>query len=152
MIERDFNYINGNTAVQPKREIERKVERREKERRLEDYKRKKLKKEKIKKAKNLKIFFSVVQMAVLAFTLGSIIITRDSKVYSLKSTMKSINKDIKEMTEENEAMKIDLLKNSSLRNVEKNAKSKTKMIEAKEAKKVEVDLSKNYLGDLINNK
>ncbi|WP_297634157.1 cell division protein FtsL [uncultured Clostridium sp.] len=148
MIEREFNYINGNTAVQPKRKIERK----EKKRSIEDYRKKKIYRERLKRERNLKRVLGVVQTAVLVFALGSITIMKESKIYALKGNIKSLNSEMKLLSEENEAMKVDLLKNSSLKKIEENAKSKAKMIEGKEAKRIEADLSNNYLGDLINNR
>ena len=44
-----------------------------------------------------------------------------------------------------------ILKNSSLKNIESNAKSKLGMIAPVDAEKVDVDLSKNYLEGAENN-
>ena len=94
----------------------------------------------------------MIQIAMVVLVLGSITIYRDGKVYSLKSDLKNVNKEIKILDAENEAIRVDLLKNSSLKNIENNAKNKIKMLENSEAKKIEIDLSTNHLGDLMNNK
>ena len=72
-------------------------------------------------------------------------------MYSLQSQIGGLNDEIKTVNAENEALKVDLLKNSSLKNIEANAKSKLGMITPVDAEKVDVDLSKNYLEGAENN-
>lgn len=146
MVKREFDYINGSTAVKPERKIQRK------ERNYEEYRKAKIRRQKLKKKEKSKKFRNMIQIAMVVLVLGSITIYRDGKVYSLKSDLKNVNKEIKILDAENEAIRVDLLKNSSLKNIENNAKNKIKMLENSEAKKIEIDLSTNHLGDLMNNK
>ena len=146
MVKREFDYINGSTAVKPERKIQRK------ERNYEEYRKAKIRRQKLKKQEKSKKFRSMIQIAMVVLVLGSITIYRDGKVYSLKSDLKNVNKEIKILDAENEAIRVYLLKNSSLKNIENNAKNKIKMLENSEAKKIEIDLSTNHLGDLMNNK
>ncbi|MGV3025523.1 hypothetical protein ACED96_07350 [Clostridium thermobutyricum] len=146
MVKREFDYINGSTAVKPERKIQRK------ERNYEEYRKAKIRRQKLKKQEKSKKFRNMIQIAMVVLVLGSITIYRDGKVYSLKSDLKNVNKEIKILDAENEAIRVDLLKNSSLKNIENNAKNKIKMLENSEAKKIEIDLSTNHLGDLMNNK
>jgi cell division protein FtsL len=146
MVKREFDYINGSTAVKPERKIQRK------ERNYEEYRKAKIRRQKLKKQEKLRKFRNMIQIAIVVLVLGSITIYRDGKVYSLKSDLKNVNKEIKILDAENEAIRVDLLKNSSLKNIENNAKNKIKMLENSEAKKIEIDLSTNHLGDLMNNK
>ena len=146
MVKREFDYINGSTAVKPERKIQRK------ERNYEEYRKAKIRRQKLKKQEKSKKFRNMIQIAMVVLVLGSITIYRDGKVYSLKSDLKNVNKEIKILDAENEAIRVDLLKNSSLKNIENNAKNKIKMLEYSEAKKIEIDLSTNHLGDLMNNK
>lgn len=146
MVKREFDYINGSTAVKPERKIQRK------ERNYEEYRKAKIRRQKLKKQEKSKKIRNMIQIAMVVLVLGSITIYRDGKVYSLKSDLKNVNKEIKILDAENEAIRVDLLKNSSLKNIENNAKNKIKMLENSEAKKIEIDLSTNHLGDLMNNK
>lgn len=146
MVKREFDYINGSTAVKPERKIQRK------ERNYEEYRKAKIRRQKLKKKEKSKKFRNMIQIAMVVLVLGSITIYRDGKVYLLKSDLKNVNKEIKILDAENEAIRVDLLKNSSLKNIENNAKNKIKMLENSEAKKIEIDLSTNHLGDLMNNK
>ena len=146
MVKREFDYINGSTAVKPERKNQRK------ERNYEEYRKAKIRRQKLKKQEKSKKFRNMIQIAMVVLVLGSITIYRDGKVYSLKSDLKNVNKEIKILDAENEAIRVDLLKNSSLKNIENNAKNKIKMLENSEAKKIEIDLSTNHLGDLMNNK
>lgn len=147
MIKREFEYINGSTAVKPKRKVEKK-----RDDRYEEYRKAKIRSQKRKKEKLFQKYIAVGQIAVAVLVVGSVVLHRDGLVYGLKQDLKAVNTDIKVLKDENEAMRVDLLKNSSLKNIEANAMKKVKMIEGSEAERVSVDLSKNYLGDLLNEK
>ncbi|MGL5416904.1 MAG: septum formation initiator family protein [Clostridium sp.] len=148
MIEREFKYINGNTAVKP----ERKVKRNEKELNYEKYLKAKLKREALRKKEKAKKGLAIIQVAMVTLGLGLITIYRNAEIYSMQKGMGEVKKEINILNSENEAIKVELLKNSSLKRIEENAKKKVNMIEASEGTKVNIDLTTNHLGELMNNK
>ena len=143
MIVKEVDYIRENTANVP----QRKYNDIKKDKSLEDSKKRKNKllKEKKKKTRN-----GALQIALVIFVLGVLTIWRDTKVYNLQTQIGTLNNEIKTINSENEALKVDLLKNSSLKNIESSAKKKLGMISPVDAKKVNVDLSKNYLSGIEN--
>lgn len=143
MIVKEVDYIRGNTANAP----QRKYDDIRKDKSIEDAKKRKNKllKEKKKKTRN-----AALQIALVIFVLGVLTIWRDTKVYNLQTQIGTLNNEIKVVNSENEALKVDLLKNSSLKNIESSAKKKLGMIAPVDAQKVNVDLSKDYLAGLEN--
>ena len=143
VIVKEVDYIRENTANVP----QRKYNDIKKDKSLEDSKKRKNKllKEKKKKTRN-----GALQIALVIFVLGVLTIWRDTKVYNLQTQIGTLNNEIKTINSENEALKVDLLKNSSLKNIESSAKKKLGMISPVDAKKVNVDLSKNYLSGIEN--
>lgn len=143
MIVKEVDYIRGNTANAP----QRKYDDIKKDKSLEDAKKRKNKllKEKKKKTRN-----GALQIALVIFVLGVLTIWRDTKVYNLQTQIGTLNNEIKVVNSENEALKVDLLKNSSLKNIESSAQKKLGMIAPVDAQKVNVDLSKDYLAGLEN--
>ncbi|MDQ0149301.1 cell division protein FtsL [Eubacterium multiforme] len=143
MIVKEVDYIRGNTANAP----QRKYDDIKKDKSIEDAKKRKNKllKEKKKKTRN-----GALQIALVIFVLGVLTIWRDTKVYNLQTQIGTLNNEIKVVNSENEALKVDLLKNSSLKNIESSAQKKLGMIAPVDAQKVNVDLSKDYLAGLEN--
>ncbi|MGL4873643.1 MAG: hypothetical protein ACRC30_03215 [Clostridium sp.] len=148
MIEREYKYINGNTAVKP----ERKIREKEKDLNYEKYLKAKLRRELLKKKEKTRRGLAIIQVAVVTLALGLIIIHRSAGIYSAQKNVGEIKKEIGILNGENEAIKVELLKNSSLKRIEENAKKKVNMVEAKKGTKVNVDLTTNHLGELMNNK
>lgn len=84
------------------------------------------KEEKSKKIKKIKK--SVYQIVLLILVVGGITISRDVKVYKTQQQLDSLNKEINSVITENEALKVQILKASSLDKIEETAKNKLKMI------------------------
>lgn len=144
MLVEEYDYVQGNTAVNPQRKYNN-TKKTKKNINIDKNKKKKLiRQEKIRKRN------AALQIALVIFVLGVITIWRDSKVYRLQTEVGTINSDIKKVTSDNEALKVELLKHASLKNIESNAKNKLKMISTVDAKKVNIDLSKDYLSGLGN--
>ncbi|MEG1004218.1 cell division protein FtsL [Clostridium sp.] len=141
MIVEEFNYVKGNTAVKP----ERKYDDIKRDKRYKDLEKAKKRRNKLAKAQKKKNKSAALQIALVIFVLGVGTIWRDTKVYNLQSQIGGLNDQIKTVSSENEALKVDLLKNSSLKSIESSAKNKLGMITPVDAEKVDVDLSKNYL-------
>lgn len=146
MIVKEFDYIKGNTAVQPKRSSEpdrkkyedlQKAKKERKRRKLEDERRKRK---------------GVRQIALAIFVLGVITIARDTKVYSMQKSLADINREIKVINDENEALRVELLKVASLDNIKTNSESRLDMEVATKDQMIHLDLSENYFEDLENDK
>ena len=93
-----------------------------------DKKKKKIEQQRRKKQKDKKIKKSVYQIVLLILVVGGITISRDVKVYKTQQQLDSLNKEINSVITENEALKVQILKASSLDKIEETAKNKLKMI------------------------
>ena len=144
MIVKEYEYIRGNTATQPRRSSEpdrkryeelQKAKRERKRRKLEEERRKR------KGAR---------QIAAAIAILGVITIARDTKVYSMQSDLAKLNSEIKSVDDENEALRVELLKVASLDNIKTNAEEKLGMVVATKDEMLQMDLAGNYFEDLEN--
>ena len=122
MQERQFGYIRGNTAVVPERKP--RISRNNKNKNS-ILRKKNKEKAIIASRKNDRKYMFLVVAAI--FTLGSVTIAGDTKVYNMQRQVTQLNSSIKTMKEENEALKVNLLKYSSLSNIEGNASTKLGM-------------------------
>jgi len=154
MVVKEFDYVNGNTAVKPQRKSserdrkkyeELKRSKKNRNRRLQD------------ERKNRRS--AMLQIAVAILIVGTVIISRDSKVYSIQNEVSKIKSEINNVTAENEALDVDLLKFSSLDNIKTNAEEKLGMVTSTKACLVAIDMDGNYFQELndketeiINNK
>lgn len=143
MLEKRYNYINGSTVQKPLRREPSIDEKRREEQ-------EKLKRDKIKrqKAKNVQIRWSIIQVASVFLVLGLATIIRDGQVYKMQNNLSKLGKEIKVVSAENEALKVSLLKVSSLSSIEKDATSKLGMKIAEKQDVIYVDTSKDFLGSL----
>ena len=122
MIVKEFDY-NGSSALKPQRK-EQTITSKE----TYDKKKKKIEQQRRKKQKDKKIRKSVYQIVLLILVVGGITISRDVKVYKTQQQLDSLNKEINSVITENEALKVQILKASSLDKIEDIAKNKLKMI------------------------
>ena len=122
MIVKEFDY-NGSSALKPQRK-EQTIPSKENY----DKKKKKIEQQRRKKQKDKKIKKSVYQIVLLILVVGGITISRDVKVYKTQQQLDSLNKEINSVITENEALKVQILKASSLDKIEDIAKNKLKMI------------------------
>lgn len=146
MARREYDYIKGSTALAPERK--RKVQKPDKKYK-QIQRRKKLQSKNIllknKRKNDRKYIFTV---AIIILGLGFITISSDSKVYNMQKSVTDLNTEIKQTEEANEALKVKLLKFSSLNNIEQNAGTKLSMIVPKKEETVKIDFSENYFKDL----
>ena len=146
MIVNEYEYIKGNTVTKPRRSSEpdrkryeelQKSKRERNKRKLEEQKRKRK---------------GIRQIAIAILVIGIIIITRDNKVYSMQGEVAGLNSQIKQIDDENEALRVELLKVASLDNIKTNAENKLEMVIATKDQMLQMDLSENYFDDLENDK
>jgi len=146
MARREYDYIKGSTALAPERK--RKVQKPDKKYK-QIQRRKKLQSKNLllrnKRRNDRKYIFTV---AIIILSLGFITISSDSKVYNMQKSVTDLNTQIKQTEEANEALKVKLLKFSSLNNIEQNAGTKLSMIVPKKEETVKIDFSENYFKDL----
>ena len=90
----------------------------------------------------------MLQISLFILIMGIITIARDSQVFTMQKELTNINKEIKIYEAENEALKVDLLKASSLDNIKDIAENKLEMNIATKDNIVAVDLSQNYFKEL----
>ncbi|MGL5244400.1 MAG: septum formation initiator family protein [Sarcina sp.] len=117
---KNYNY-NGNTVLDPKRKGS------DPKRKNKVKKNKDLEKRKRYRLREKKTRRSIFQIIALVAFVGATVITGDMKVYKTQKDLASINKDIKIITSENEALEVQLLKTSALGNIEETAKTKLNM-------------------------
>ncbi|ELC8441756.1 cell division protein FtsL [Clostridium perfringens] len=122
MIVKEFDY-NGSSALKPQRK-----EQTVPSRKTYDKKKKKIEQQRRKKQKDKRVRKSVLQVVLLILVVGGVTISRDIKVYKTQQQLDSINKQINSVITENEALKVQILKASSLDKIEDIAKNKLKMI------------------------
>lgn len=143
MVVKEYDYIKGNTALNPKRKVnerdnkkydELKKSKKNRERRIQEQKR--------------KTRATMLQISLFILIMGIITIARDSQVFTMQKELTNINKEIKIYEAENEALKVDLLKASSLDNIKDIAENKLEMNIATKDNIVAVDLSQNYFKEL----
>lgn len=149
MARREYDYIKGSTALAPERK---------KRVRKPDKKYKQIQRRKKLQSKNILLRNKrksdrkyVLTVAMVIFSLGFITISGDSKVYNMQKQVTDLNTQIKQTEESNEALKVKLLKYSSLNNIEKNASNKLSMVIPKKDETTKIDLSQNYFKDLKSN-
>ena len=136
---KEGNYTRGNHALKPKRKIStpKKTKELEKLKKLKKDKRNKLKDKKEDSKKSISLIIATI------FILGIIIIWRDTSVFSLQNKLTQLNKDIKSMVVDNEALKVDLLKTSSIETVKNTAESKLKMVTPSKDEVIRIEEKQN---------
>lgn len=144
MPQGEYSYgIKGNTAVKPlKKTTIRKPKKQNKNR-------KKIKSKaylsRKQKQSDRKYMLTVI-LTVLG--LGCITIAGDGKVYKMQQTVSKLENQISTTEEENEALRVKILKYSALNNIEENASNSLGMHVAQGSDVVKIDFSNNYFQNI----
>lgn len=144
MSQGEYSYgIKGNTAVKPlKKTTIRKPKKQNKNR-------KKIKSKaylsRKQKQSDRKYMLTVI-LTVLG--LGCITIAGDGKVYKMQQTVSKLENQISTTEEENEALRVKILKYSALNNIEENASNSLGMHVAQGSDVVKIDFSDNYFKNI----
>lgn len=141
----EYSYgVKGNTAVKPlkKTTIRKPKKHNEIIRKKKNDKRKLLKKQ---RQSDRKYMLSVVWIVL---GLGCITIAGDGKVYKMQKTVTTLENEISSTKEENEALKVKILKYSSLNNIEENAGNTLGMHVPHGEDVVKIDFSDDYFKDV----
>ncbi len=142
----EYGYgIRGNTVVKPvkKTTIRKPKINEEQKRKKKDDRKRKFKN--LEKQNDRKYMFTMV-MVILG--LGCITIAGDSKVYRIQKEVTALERQISSINEENEALRVKVLKYSSLGNIEENAGSTLGMYVPNSEDVVKIDFSENYFEDV----
>ncbi|MGG7058645.1 cell division protein FtsL [Clostridium nigeriense] len=113
MVNKEYEYIRGNTALNPKRKYDE-VKRRKERENLERQRREQQRRERNAKKSVVK---NILQVASIALVLGVLTIARDGKVFKMQNDLTNVKSEIKTVTAEGEALRVNLLKYSSLGDV-----------------------------------
>lgn len=144
LVVREYDYMEGNTATNPSRKSTVAKPRRKKEE-LQRAKRNKNKNLKNKKKSDRKY---VLTIAIVILGFGCMTISGDGRVYKMQKQVSDLNSQISKTQEENEALKVKLLKFSSLSNIQEGAQSKLEMVVPNKDEVVKIDFSENYFKDI----
>ena len=145
MVVKEFEYVNGNTVVKPERRSEETDKKKYEELQRSKRERNKRKREEEKKRRN-----GILQIAAFIFIIGMVIISRDSNVYSTQKELTNINSEIKVVRDDNEALRVELLKVASLENIKTNAEKKLGMVAATKENTIQIELPNKYFDNIEN--
>lgn len=131
MVVREYDYIRGTTALAP-----------EKKKSVQEVTRKK---KQVKKGFDWKNNRSrIISTALIIGILGAVSLTIDSYVYKIQKELSNLEIQIADEVAMSEAMKVDLLKVSSLDNINNVAVEGLGMTYPTKTSSITIDMSKNY--------
>lgn len=142
MEEYEYEYINGNVVLIPQEDKNRREK--EEERKREEERKKYNRKIDENRKYNRKATSQIIGVALL---LGIISITLSSRNYVIQKKLIVINSEISSINEINEAMQIQLSKQSALQSISSNAENLGMRVATKDDM-VSLDLSQNYFEKL----
>ncbi|WP_322020497.1 hypothetical protein [Clostridium butyricum] len=90
-----------------------------------------------------------VVMVILG--LGCVTVAGDSKIYKMQKSVTTLENQISSTSEENEALRVKILKYSSLSNIEESASNGLGMHIPHGDDVVKIDFSNNYFKDVTSN-
>ncbi len=143
MVNKEYDYIRGNTVLSPKRRFEEEKRREERERVERQRKEQQRKQREAKKA----IVKNILQVASISLVLGVLTIARDGRVYRLQNDLSNVKNEAKTITAENEALRVNLLKFSSLGEIKAFA-SKEGMKVPQKDDIITINITKDFFADI----
>lgn len=143
MVNKEYEYIRGNTVLNPKRKYDE-VKKREEREKLERQRREQQKRERNAKKALVK---NILNVASIALVLGVLTIARDGKVYSMQNDLTNVKKEIKNATADGEALRANLLKYSSLGEIKEIANASGMKMPQKDDS-INVDITKDFFANI----
>jgi len=143
MVNKEYEYIRGNTALNPKRKYDE-VKRRKERENLERQRREQQRRERNAKKSVVK---NILQVASIALVLGVLTISRDGKVFKMQNDLTNVKSEIKTVTAEGEALRVNLLKYSSLGDV-KSAATEAGMKIPQMDDTITVNITKDFFANI----
>lgn len=143
MVNKEYEYIRGNTALNPKRKYDE-VKRREERENLQRQKR-----EQQRRARNAKkaVVKNILQVASFALVFGVLTIARDGKVYKMQNDLTNVKSEIKTATAEGEALRANLLKFASIGDIKSAATEEGMKVPGKDDT-ITVDITKDFFANI----
>ena len=136
---REYDYIRGNTALAPERKKS-----------VQEVKRKK---KQVKKGFDWKNNSGkIISTAVILAVLGAITLFIDSHVYKIQKDLSNLEIAIADENAKMEAINVELLKISSLDNINNIAVNGLKMTYPTKSSTITIDMSKNYFDHIRDEK
>ena len=133
---REYNYTRGNTALVPERKPQ--YDKNKKQKIKEELRAKKIKKLKVNLISN------VVGISALVCILGGITLAIDGYVYDRQNELTEIKEETAASSDINDALKVMLLKYSSLENVKNLAENELGMVYPNKHNTILIDMTKDY--------
>ena len=140
MGSREYNYTRGNTALVPERKPQ--YDKNKKQKIKEELRAKKIKKLKVNLISN------VVGISALVCILGGITLAIDGYVYDRQNELTEIKEEAEVSLDINDALKVTLLKYSSLENVKNVAENELSMVYPNKDNTIMIDMSKDYFSHI----
>ena len=137
---REYNYTRGNTALVPARKPQ--YDKNKKQKIKEELRAKKIKKLKVNLISN------VVGISALICILGGITLAIDGYVYDRQNELTEIKEETAASSDINDALKVMLLKYSSLENVKNVAENELGMVYPNKDNTILIDMSKDYFSHI----
>ena len=137
---REYNYTRGNTALVPERKPQ--YDKNKKQKIKEELRAKKIKKLKVNLISN------VVGISALVCILGVITLAIDGYVYDRQNELTQIKEEAEVSSDINDALKVMLLKYSSLENVKNVAENELSMVYPNKDNTIMIDMSKDYFSHI----
>lgn len=137
---REYNYTRGNTALVPERKPQ--YDKSKKQKIKEELRAKKIKKLKVNLISN------VVGISALVCILGGITLAIDGYVYDRQNELTEIKEETAASSDINDALKVMLLKYSSLENVKNVAENELGMVYPNKDNTILIDMSKDYFSHI----
>ena len=137
---REYNYTRGNTALVPERKPQ--YDKNKKQKIKEELRAKKIKKLKVNLISN------VVGISALVCILGGITLAIDGYVYDRQNELTKIKEEAEVSADINDALKVMLLKYSSLENVKNVAENELSMVYPNKDNTILIDMSKDYFSHI----
>ena len=137
---REYNYTRGNTALVTERKPQ--YDKNKKQKIKEELRAKKIKKLKVNLISN------VVGISALVCILGGITLAIDGYVYDRQNELTQIKEEAEVSSDINDALKVMLLKYSSLENVKNVAENELSMVYPNKDNTIMIDMSKDYFSHI----
>ena len=137
---REYNDTRGNTALVPERKPQ--YDKNKKQKIKEELRAKKIKKLKVNLISN------VVGISALVCILGGITLAIDGYVYDRQNELTQIKEEAEVSSDINDALKVMLLKYSSLENVKNVAENELSMVYPNKDNTIMIDMSKDYFSHI----
>ena len=137
------NYINGNTVLAP--QYDPSID----EEYLNSIKKRK-ERLKIKIRKSMKSKFCIMRNIILVLIIGITLVGRYSSIYNMQQQLNKTQNDITDLHRQNDSLKVSLVEQSNVSQVQATAVTKLKMVQPDKNVAIYTDLSKDNFNNDAN--